>query len=83
MFLEFVVLESFTKRSKFDKHNQNKETHSSINKHNGGAILFNHYAKCLVKVYCDIFYYYYWIFNYVFISETSNKLFNLQEKQLH
>jgi hypothetical protein len=46
-------------------------------KHTRVVILFTHHAKCLVRVYCDTFYSFYWSFNYVFISDTFNKLFNL------
>jgi hypothetical protein len=82
MYLEFKVLKVFTKRSRSIKQNQNNETHGLMSKHIGEANSFTSHAKLLIRVHCDIFYYFSWSFNYLFISETFNKLFNLHEKQL-
>jgi hypothetical protein len=82
IYLEFVVSENFTKCSRSGAQNKNKKTHDSISKHTEGEILFIHHAKRLVRARCYIFYYFSWSFNYMFISKTFNKLFNLQENQL-
>jgi hypothetical protein len=48
-----------------------------MSKQTRGAILFIHHSKHLVRVQCETH-----NFNYVFISEIFNKLFNFQEKKV-
>jgi hypothetical protein len=55
MYIQFVETERFTMCSKSSKQNQNKKNHCLISKHIGRTIMFTHHAKCLVRVHCDIF----------------------------
>ena len=51
MYIQFVETECL----KSSKQNQNKKTYCSISKYIGRTIMFTHHAKCLVRVHCDIF----------------------------
>lgn len=53
-----------------------------MSKHTKEAILSTHHAKHLVRVICDIFYYFSWFFNYMFISETLTNYLICKKKRL-
>jgi len=53
-----------------------------MSKYIENSVMFIHNEKYIIRVYYDIFCFFSWSFNYISISESFNKLFNLQEKTL-